>query len=769
MSAEQIKFVEFLVGLAPEGETALLVKQKPVKLNGALQYHDDGAIKCTWPSFLPGDAKIKDGDSWFGNTASFIVDRFENGRVSASRDNCDYVLVMMLDDVGSDKTTKTPTLAPTWIMETSEGSFQWAYVFSDQPGKNEFSAAITAIAAAGYSDPGACNPVRNFRIPGSVNIKDGKGLWQSRLVSFNPEREFSCQEICEALGVVPAEANTDSSRRVRVEDTGKSPVLAWLSEQNLVCSTVRASGWVDIVCPNHARHSDGSEIAGFRSVDSVFKCQHGHCVDFNSAQFLAWVVANGGPVAESGIRDDLMAGLHAKTLDKLQPSEAFPDDAAKRAAEIERKQIGRAQKSDWYGRFAYVMSDDSYFDLNLRREISRANFSAVFRHIPCTSMHNGRRIEASVCFDEGRDIHDSRILTGVTYAPGDGLMMERDGEVYGNRWINARPVVDRSTKITDAQVQRWLDHCEVLVPDGQELDHCLDVMAYKLQHPDRKINHAILHGGDEGCGKDTMWAPFVWSVAGPHNRNRTVVDSDGLHSQWGYDLEAEVMILNELKEPDASARRALANKLKPIIAAPPDTLQINRKGMHPYEMINRVFVLAFTNDSVPISLPTQDRRWFAIWSYAPRMNPEAADAMWAWYMTGGGYELIAAWLWQRNVRAFNPAVAPIETDYKRTLIEQSMSLTESALVEMIRDRVGDFASGVVGSPFHKLIDRIEGQLTSGQRVYPNTLQHALKEAGWVDLGRVNSKALPNKKQMWAAPEMAREWTKSDLRRIIEDA
>ena len=768
MKAEQVRFVEFLTGLAPEGETLLLVKQKPVKKNGQLQYHDDGAIKCTWPSFLPDVSKIKDSDSWFANTASFIIDRFEDGRVSASKDNCDYVLVMMLDDVGSDKTSKTPPLPPTWIMETSEGSFQWGYAFSNQPSKNEFSAAITAIAAAGYSDPGACNPVRNFRIPGSVNIKEGKGLWKARLVSFDPSIEYTCQEICDALGVVPAEADTATRRAVRVDDTGNSPVLRWLSDQGLVRSNLKTNGWVDIVCPNHAAHTDGNEVAGFRPVDSVFKCLHGHCVDFDSKTFLDWVSANGGPTVDTGLRDDLMADLHSKTLDKLRPTEAFPDDAAKRMAEVERKQISRAQKADWYERFAYVLSDDSYFDTNLRTEYSRTNFNAIFRHIPCQSIHNGRRIEASVCYDENREAHSASILTGVTYAPGDGLLLERDGELYGNRWIDARPKVNLSVKITDAMVQRWLNHCEVLVPDGYELDHCLDVMAFKVQNPDRKINHAILHGGDEGCGKDTMWAPFIWAVAGPHNRNRSVVDSDGLHSQWGYNLEAEVMILNELKEPEAAARRALANKLKPIIAAPPETLQINRKGMHPYDMVNRVFVLAFTNDAVPISLPTQDRRWFALWSRAPRMNPEAADAMWAWYKTGG-YQLIAAWLWQRDVRGFNPSVAPIETDYKRTLIEQSMSLTESALVEKIRNGEADFGRGVVGSPFHKLIDRLEGTMPSGAKIYPNTLQHALKEAGWLDMGRVNSKALPNKKQIWAAPDVAKAWNKSDLRRMIEDA
>jgi hypothetical protein len=150
------------------------------------------------------------------------------------------------------------------------------------------------------------------------------------------------------------------------------------------------------------------------------------------------------------------------------------------------------------------------------------------------------------------------------------------------------------------------------------------------------------------------------------------------------------------------------------------------------------------------------------------MNPEAADAMWAWYKTGG-YQLIAAWLWQRDVRGFNPSAAPIETDYKRTLIEQSMSLTESALVDMIRNGESDFGRGVVGSPFHKLIDRLEGAMPSGAKIYPNTLQHALKEAGWLDMGRLASGEFSTKKQVWASPSVAKKNSKSTLRRMIEEA
>jgi hypothetical protein len=41
----QIQFIDFLTKLAPEGETALLVRQKPQLRGGELQFHADGAIK----------------------------------------------------------------------------------------------------------------------------------------------------------------------------------------------------------------------------------------------------------------------------------------------------------------------------------------------------------------------------------------------------------------------------------------------------------------------------------------------------------------------------------------------------------------------------------------------------------------------------------------------------------------------------------------------------------------------------------------------------
>ena len=750
--------IEFIASLAPEGETALIVRQKPKLKDGALDFHADGAVKATWPAFLPSH-RTKAGESWYGNTASFIVERFKDGHVSASAANCEYILVMMLDDIGTK--SKTPPLPPTWIMETSAGSFQWGYAFNEQPTKGEFSAAIKAIADAGYTDPGAINAVRNFRLPGSVNLKPGRDNFEARLVEFHPERDYSLPEICAALGVTPAPADSLTLRPIRISDDGADDVLAWLSTQGLLLSKPNQEGWAGVICPNSEQHSDGNPEGRYMPANRAYCCLHGHCVDLDSRTFLEWVAENGGPKHTPGLREELFTAAMEGALAKLTPNDIFTDEAAARIAETERKELGRIEKADWYERFAYIQDDESYFDMQDRREVSRQTFNALFRHISCKSIHTGRKIEASICYDENRQAKGAKALVGITYAAGESVLVTRDGDIYGNRWRNARPPV------AAGDITPWLDHCRKLVPDASELAHIFDVMAFKVQHPEIKINHAVLHGGDQGSGKDTMWAPFIWSVCGPHLKNRGLLDNDTMSSQFGYALESEILILNELKEPDAKERRALANKLKPVIAAPPDMLSVNRKGLHPYQMANRMFVLAFSNDQVPISLDSQDRRWFCVWSHAPKMTPDAAAKMWAWYKAGG-FAAVGAWLQARDVSAFNPGAAPAMTEFKLNLVEHGLSMAESYLVEAMRLKVGEFSRGVIGSPFHAVCDRLAGSAPAGVKVPQQALLHAFKEAGWVDCGRLKSRDYDTKKHIYCAPDMA-DRPKSELRRMVEDA
>jgi hypothetical protein len=738
----------------------LLVRQKPQLKEGEMQFHANGAIKATWPAMLP-TAKVKPEWAIYGNTASFIIDRFKDGHPGASAAACEYVLVMVLDDVGDpEKAPNVPPLEPTWKIETSPGSFQWGYVFSEQPTKAEFSAAIRAIADAGYTDPGACNAVRNFRIPGSINLKPGRNNFAAQLREFKPERDFTLEQICAALNVVPGEAE-DAYRPIRISDDGTDDVMVWLSDNGMLLSKPNQEGWAGVICPNSAQHTDGNPEGRYLPASRAYCCLHSHCTELDSSVFLQWVADNGGPKHTPGLREELLAAAMESALSKLAPTPEYPDAAAAIVAEVERKELGRVEKEGWYERFAYLQDDDAYFDMQERREVSRATFNAIFRHIGCNSIHGKRsKIEAATSFDEHRQAKGARSLVGLTYAPGESILCARDGLVYGNRWRDARPPA------VAGDVGPWLAHVERMIPDARERAHVLDVMAFKVQNPNRKINHAVLHGGAPGVGKDTLWAPFLWAIGGDALVNVSLVRNEELTSQWGYALETEVMVINELRQSEAKDRRALENQLKPLIAAPPDMLPINRKGLHPYMALNRLFVLAYSNERVAINLPTEDRRWFVIWSDAGRMSPAESVGLWAWYKAGG-MPRVAAWLHQRDVSAFNPGMPPMMTEAKAIMVEAGMSGAESFLVELMRARIGEFSKGVVGAPWHALCDRLQGSAPGAIKVVQGALLHALKEAGWVDCGRLKSRRYDTKKHIFCAPDMV-EMSRSELRDMVED-
>lgn len=746
-----MELLNYICKLAYEGETPLIVRQKPLT---PLQFHADGAIKATWPAMLP-TAKI--GENWaiYCNTASFIIDRFGD-KPSASAANCEHILLMMLDDIGTK--SKTPPLKPTWIMETSPKSFQWVYAFfvSAQPTKDEFSAAIRAIANAGYTDPGACNPVRNFRLPGSVNLKPGRDNFRSILVEFNPKVQYTLDEICTALDVTPLPISS-AAVPIRLADDGNDDVMRWLSDNALVLTKPNPEGWAGVICPNSAEHTDGNPEGRYMPANRAYCCLHSHCLDLDSKTFLEWVESQGGPKHEPGLRDEILVATMDVALSKLKPNADYPGvDVI--LAPIERKEISRLEKSGWYERFAYVQQDDNYFDLHDRREVSRSTFNALFRHIECRSIHTNQKIEASVCFDQNRQAMGAFALIGITYAAGEAIIV--DGEL-GNRWKNARP----AGAVGD--VSPWLRHVERMIPVELEREHFLNALAHKVQFPTHKINHALLIGGHPGSGKDTMLAPFFWAIGGNSKANCSLVRNEDLNSQWGYALECEVMEIAELRQSEARDRRALENALKPIIAAPPEYLQINRKGLHPYQALNRVFVVAFSNERAAIAIPSDDRRWFCVWAEAGRLPETEAVALWNWYQHRNGFAIVAGWLATRDVSAFNPSAAPPMTEAKAIMIDQGRSTAESYLVELMTERMGEFAEGVIASPFYALCDRLAASAPMGTKIPQAALLHALKEAGWIDCGRIASREHSTRKQLFCAPEFAGK-SKSELRRLAEE-
>jgi hypothetical protein len=256
---------------------------------------------------------------------------------------------------------------------------------------------------------------------------------------------------------------------------------------------------------------------------------------------------------------------------------------------------------------------------------------------------------------------------------------------------------------------------------------------------------------------------MLWAIGGDTLTNIKHVTNEELNSQWGYSLEVEVMVIEELRQTEAKDRRALENQLKTVIAAPPEYLTINKKGQHPYQAINRLFVLAFSNERAAITLPSDDRRWFVTWSDSPRID---GKPIWHWYENGGGYPAVAHYLHSRDVSQFSPGAVPFTTDAKLLMGSASLSPAEAWLLEQISRRVGPFASGAIAGPWQGVCEVLQPLAPSSIRLVAPALLHALREAGWIDYGRLHSRAYPIKKHVIAAPELA-EYSKSDIRALCE--
>lgn len=452
-----------------------------------------------------------------------------------------------------------------------------------------------------------------------------------------------------------------------------------------------------------------------------------------------------------------------------EPPPAPPGPKPEPAADAEppaSEEIGTLEPQEWYKRFAFLLSSADFFDLHKRKLVERKSFDAAYRHHKLYSIHanaNGlhSRVTASISFDENRLAMGARTLAGMIYAPGNSLFVGHDGDVYGNVWRDGRPAG------VPGDVSMWMEHAERMIPDAAERNHCFDWMAFKVQNAGVKINHGILHGGRQGSGKDTLWMPFLHAIGGQTGQNVRTVTTEEIQSSFNYFVLSEVLVLNELREPALADRRALENKLKPLLAAPPETFSVNEKGRHPYPAVNRLSVLGFSNERVSLSLSADDRRWLVLWSEAGILPQAEARGLWQWYQ-GGGLDYVAHWLRQRDVSNFAPGDRPMVTDAKAVMLEGGLSAGEALLAEAMRNRVGVFRAGAIMGPWQPIVDEIQ-QGMEHHKISIQSLYVAASHAGWLDLGKVKTSEHPTKKHLLSSTETLERYqhNRADLRRMLE--
>jgi hypothetical protein len=200
-------------------------------------------------------------------------------------------------------------------------------------------------------------------------------------------------------------------------------------------------------------------------------------------------------------------------------------------------------------------------------------------------------VKAAQWLDQNRPVEQ------LTWAPGEPQIVI-DRLVSNGGWIYQTGVscfnlyLPPQRKPGDAdQAEVWIEHVQKVY--GDESDHIIKWLAHRVQRPGEKINHALLLGGAQGIGKDTILEPVKHAV-GPWNFSE--VSPTQILGRFNSFLKSVVLRVSEARDLGEFDRFGFYDHMKAITAAPPDVdltrfsghLSVYREGVSNGEQRNEV-------------------------------------------------------------------------------------------------------------------------------------------------------------------------------------
>lgn len=191
--------------------------------------------------------------------------------------------------------------------------------------------------------------------------------------------------------------------------------------------------------------------------------------------------------------------------------------------------------------------------------------SAVDDELPPVHMPSGKAMAAS------KWIAANQAVQQITWAPGepeliegrlisDGGFIERKGVTVFNLYRAPLPAPGDAAKAA-----RWSQHVHLVYPDAA--GHIIMFLAHRVQRPQEKINHALLLGGAQGIGKDTMLEPVKRAVG---HWNFGEASPSDMFASFNRFQRSVILRISEGRDLGDVDRFKLYDRMKTVIAAPPE-------------------------------------------------------------------------------------------------------------------------------------------------------------------------------------------------------
>lgn len=276
-----------------------------------------------------------------------------------------------------------------------------------------------------------------------------------------------------------------------------------------------------------------------------------------------------------------------------------------------------------------------------------------------------------------------RAVTQMSWQPGYPEIIEGKKSVEGILKDDVKGKIYNLYKPSDAVASDddpspWVNHLTYMYPE--EAAHIIKWMAFRVQNPGTKINHAIVMGGAQGIGKDWTLEALRYAVG---DGNFEDIEYKGLFDNYSEWAERTVLIINEARDTGGIDRYAFYESSKRLIAAPPNTLPCRKMYLGKYYVPNVMAVVITSNNKLNgLYIDPDDRRHFVAWSKIEKPSEEYFAPLWGW-MDGPGKPAVMGYLHKLDIADFNPMAPPPRTESWSQIVAANSNPEEGSIADAI--------------------------------------------------------------------------------------
>ena len=346
---------------------------------------------------------------------------------------------------------------------------------------------------------------------------------------------------------------------------------------------------------------------------------------------------------------------------------------------------------------------------------------------------NQKSMSASAWLDKHKPVEQ------MTWAPGEPMLI-RNHLISDGGWIERKnltcfnlyrpPAIEPGNA---AEAGPWLAHADSVFSD--QASHVIKWLAHRVQRPQEKINHALVLGGNQGIGKDTLLEPVKRAI-GPWNFAE--VSPQQMLGRFNGFLKSVILRVSEARDLGDVDRFQFYDHMKAYTAAPPDVLRVDEKHLREHSVFNCCGVIITSNHKADgIYLPPDDRRHFVAWSDLAKEEfpPAYWNGLWEWYARGGcGH--VAAYLAKLDLSAFDPKAPPPKTAAFWDIVDANRAPEDAELADVLDEMGNPDATTLI-----QIADAAAGEIQAWLRDRKNrrAIPHRLEKCGFVPVRNGDAK------------------------------